>query len=77
MDESRLSKKTEMIIDCHCHSGKGDGLTGPWDTNARSSGTILVLAWDTSLIEAIRHNGTAASGLIGMSRQQPFSGGPL
>lgn len=26
MDESRLSKKTEMIIDCHCHSGKGDGL---------------------------------------------------
>ena len=24
-----------MIIDCHCHAGKGDGLTGPWDTNAR------------------------------------------
>lgn len=24
MDESRLSKKTEMVIDCHCHSGKGD-----------------------------------------------------
>lgn len=23
-----------MIIDCHCHFGKGDGLTGPWDTNA-------------------------------------------
>lgn len=23
-----------MIIDCHCHSGKGDGLTGPWDTAA-------------------------------------------
>jgi len=23
-----------MIIDCHCHAGKGDGLTGPWDTNA-------------------------------------------
>jgi predicted TIM-barrel fold metal-dependent hydrolase len=23
-----------MIIDCHCHVGKGDGLTGPWDTNA-------------------------------------------
>src|SRR4030095_5114981 len=24
----------KMIIDCHCHAGKGDGLTGPWDTNA-------------------------------------------
>ncbi|MGA1864674.1 MAG: amidohydrolase family protein [bacterium] len=24
-----------MIIDCHCHAGKGDGLTGPWDTRAQ------------------------------------------
>jgi len=24
----------ELIIDCHCHAGKGDGLTGPWDTAA-------------------------------------------
>ncbi len=23
-----------LIIDCHCHFGKGDGLTGPWDTRA-------------------------------------------
>src|SRR5262245_18456289 len=23
-----------MTIDCHCHAGKGDGLTGPWDTDA-------------------------------------------
>lgn len=23
-----------MIIDCHCHAGPGDGLTGPWDTRA-------------------------------------------
>ncbi|MCW5599157.1 MAG: amidohydrolase family protein [Nitrosomonas sp.] len=23
-----------MIIDCHCHAGMGDGLTGPWDTRA-------------------------------------------
>ncbi|WP_394839564.1 amidohydrolase family protein [Pendulispora rubella] len=23
-----------MIIDCHCHAGKGDGFTGPWDTTA-------------------------------------------
>jgi uncharacterized protein len=26
--------KAPMIIDCHCHAGKGDGLTGPWDTDA-------------------------------------------
>lgn len=25
---------TAMIIDCHCHAGKGDGLIGPWDTAA-------------------------------------------
>lgn len=24
-----------MIIDAHCHAGRGDGLTGPWDTRAR------------------------------------------
>ena len=23
-----------LIIDSHCHAGKGDGLTGPWDTAA-------------------------------------------
>ncbi len=23
-----------MIVDSHCHAGKGDGLTGPWDTDA-------------------------------------------
>ncbi len=23
-----------MVIDCHCHAGVGDGLTGPWDTSA-------------------------------------------
>ena len=23
-----------MIIDAHCHAGRGDGLTGPWDTCA-------------------------------------------
>lgn len=26
-----------MIIDCHCHVGRGDGLTGPWDTRAALS----------------------------------------
>lgn len=25
---------TAMIIDCHCHAGKGDLLTNPWDTDA-------------------------------------------
>lgn len=25
---------TPTIIDCHCHAGLGDGLTGPWDTAA-------------------------------------------
>jgi predicted TIM-barrel fold metal-dependent hydrolase len=24
-----------ITIDCHCHAGLGDGLTGPWDTAAR------------------------------------------
>ena len=23
-----------MIVDCHCHAGRGDGFTGPWDTSA-------------------------------------------
>lgn len=23
-----------LVIDCHCHAGKGNGLTGPWDTAA-------------------------------------------
>jgi predicted TIM-barrel fold metal-dependent hydrolase len=23
-----------MIVDCHCYAGRGDGLTGPWDTAA-------------------------------------------
>jgi predicted TIM-barrel fold metal-dependent hydrolase len=23
-----------VIIDAHCHAGRGDGLTGPWDTRA-------------------------------------------
>ncbi len=24
-----------LVIDCHCHAGTGDGLTGPWDTSAK------------------------------------------
>jgi predicted TIM-barrel fold metal-dependent hydrolase len=29
-----------MIIDCHCHAGRGDGLTGPWDTSAPIDGYL-------------------------------------
>lgn len=55
-----------MIIDCHCHAGKGDGLTGPWDTAAplkkylrwaRHAGidrTVLFPAFHTSYAVANR-----------------------
>ena len=33
-------KYSMLIIDSHCHYGKGDGFTGPWDTNASLSGFI-------------------------------------
>lgn len=29
-----------MIVDCHCHAGTGDGLTGPWDTRAPLDGYL-------------------------------------
>lgn len=29
-----LPRISNQVIDCHCHAGKGDGLTGPWDTDA-------------------------------------------
>jgi uncharacterized protein len=32
--DSVQSVPGEFIIDCHCHAGHGDGLTGPWDTSA-------------------------------------------
>src|SRR3954469_10777903 len=28
------NRENPLIIDCHCHAGKGDGLTGPWNTAA-------------------------------------------
>src|SRR4051794_35233092 len=31
---SAAPARTAEIIDCHCHAGPGDGLTGPWDTAA-------------------------------------------
>jgi predicted TIM-barrel fold metal-dependent hydrolase len=29
-----LQRQGQVIVDCHCHAGIGDGLTGPWDTEA-------------------------------------------
>jgi predicted TIM-barrel fold metal-dependent hydrolase len=29
-----LQRPARVIVDCHCHAGIGDGLTGPWDTEA-------------------------------------------
>ena len=58
-----------MIIDCHCHAGKGDGLTGPWDTDAtlgaylrraRSAGiqrTVLFAAFHSDYAVANREVG--------------------
>ncbi len=55
-----------MIIDCHCHAGKGDGLTGPWDTAAPLSAylrraaragihrTVLLAAFHSNYAEANR-----------------------
>jgi predicted TIM-barrel fold metal-dependent hydrolase len=55
-----------MIIDSHCHAGKGDGLTGPWDTaapldrylrRARKAGidrTVLLPAFHSNYREANR-----------------------
>jgi uncharacterized protein len=53
-----------MIIDCHCHAGKGDLLTAPWNTEARiepylrrarAAGidkTIVFPAFHTDYVEA-------------------------
>jgi uncharacterized protein len=55
-----------MIIDSHCHAGKGDGLTGPWDTaapldkyliraaEARISRTVLFAAFHSDYAVANR-----------------------
>jgi uncharacterized protein len=41
-----------MIIDCHCHAGKGDGLTGPWDTDA-SLGNYNVWAAESGITRTV------------------------
>ncbi len=55
-----------MIIDSHCHAGKGDGLIGPWDTDApleaylrraREAGidrTVIFAAFHSNYAEANR-----------------------
>jgi uncharacterized protein len=32
--EQRRAKIVTPIIDCHCHAGKGDRMTAPWNTDA-------------------------------------------
>ena len=56
-----------MIVDAHCHAGKGDGLSGPWDTDApldaylrraREAGidrTVLFAAFHSDYAEANGH----------------------
>ena len=70
-----------MIIDSHCHAGKGDGLTGPWDTDAplgaylaraRTAGigrTVLFAAFSSDYRAA-----NAAVGRIVTSQPGRFSG---
>jgi predicted TIM-barrel fold metal-dependent hydrolase len=57
---------TGRIIDAHCHAGKGDGMTGPWDTDAPLeeylrradaagiSGTVLFAAFTSDYAPANR-----------------------
>ncbi|SDS16559.1 amidohydrolase family protein [Pseudomonas oryzae] len=58
-----------MIIDCHCHAGKGDGFSGPWDTHAplaaylgraRAAGiarSVLLAAFHSDYAQANREVG--------------------
>ncbi len=41
-----------MIIDCHCHAGKGDLLTGPWNTDAPIE-TYLKRAQDAGIHKTV------------------------
>jgi uncharacterized protein len=53
-----------MIIDCHCHAGRGDGLTGPWDTNAPLEKYLLRAARagiDRSVLFAAFHSDYASA----------------
>jgi len=66
-----------MIIDSHCHAGKGDGLTGPWDTTAPLGGylrraaragidrTVLLPAFHSNYREANRRLARIVAGRPG------------
>jgi predicted TIM-barrel fold metal-dependent hydrolase len=70
-----------MIIDCHCHAGKGDGLTGPWDTDASLDNylqwadecginkTVLFAAFNSNYVKA-----NAAVARIVASNRKRFYG---
>ncbi|MFD2784424.1 amidohydrolase family protein [Hymenobacter rubripertinctus] len=65
-----------LIIDCHCHAGRGDGLTGPWDTDA-PLGSYLEWADEagirrTVLFAAFHSDYAVANAQVaGLVRQQP------
>lgn len=70
-----------MIIDCHCHAGKGDGLTGPWDTAAPLERYLLRAARagiDRTVLLAAFHSDYARANLevarIVASRPDRFYG---
>ncbi len=70
-----------MIIDCHCHAGKGDGLTGPWDTAAPLEKYLRQAAWAginrTALFAAFHSNYAVANrevARIVASRPERFYG---
>lgn len=70
------------IIDCHCHAGKGNGLNGPWDTEASLNRFLL---WSekagihrTNLFAALNEDGYSKANLevarIVKSNPKKFSG---
>jgi predicted TIM-barrel fold metal-dependent hydrolase len=70
-----------MIIDCHCHAGPGDGLTGPWDTRAALEGYLRRAASagiDRTVLFAAFHSDYAIAnrevGRIVTSQPQRFYG---
>lgn len=69
------------IIDCHCHAGPGDGLTGPWDTDAPLDDFVRWSAeagiGRTVLFAAFHSDYAVANRIVGrIVRQHPerFSG---
>ena len=65
-----------LIVDCHCHAGPGDGLSGPWDSDA-SLGAYMRAAdaagIDRTVLFPVFHPTTASP--IALSRRS-CAGGP-